>query len=87
MFRVHVAPFVIVCEDVYGAPPLSETPSLHESVHDTSVCHEPPPTVSVGPVVGGGDGDAGSAAALYSAAASDVYKRQMLFAVSVKDWP
>ena len=46
MFRVHVAPFVTVCWDVYGAPPLSDVPSLHESVHDTSVTHEPPHTES-----------------------------------------
>ena len=60
MFRVHVAPFVIVCEDVYGAPPLSETPLLHERVHDTSPGQPPPPTVMAGaPVAGGGDGGGG----------------------------
>ena len=47
MFRVHVAPFVIVCEEAYGAPPLSDVPSLHERVHDTSFINEPPPTEMV----------------------------------------
>ena len=60
MFRVHVAPFVIVCEDVYGAPPLSDVPSLHERAHETSPEYEPPPTETVGAlVVGGGAGDGG----------------------------
>ena len=60
MFRVHVAPFVIVCEDVYGAPPLSDVPSLHERAHDTSDINAPPPTEMVdAPVAGGGDGGGG----------------------------
>ena len=60
MFRVHVAPFVIVCEDAYGAPPLSDVPSLHDRAHDTSFIHAPPPTEMVGaPVDGGGAGDGG----------------------------
>ena len=36
MMRVQVAPFGMLCIDVYGAPPLNATPPLHETDQETS---------------------------------------------------